>query len=164
MSGEQIITICDYYCESDPELLLEVAEQSQPAHGRLNVVSLGLSRRSVARIKRRLADLASEMTVLLDPELTVTKLADQVSCSVMHLFHVLEEQMDTTFIRYVNGCRARYASTLLVDHPDRDISLAKVASDSGFESISDLDEAFETTFDMTIDQYVRRFAPGQTSR
>ncbi len=164
MSGKRIIAIRDYYIEPDPELLLEVAERARASHGKVNVVSLGLSGRTAARIKLRLAELASEMTVFLDPSLTVTKLANHIPCSVMHLFHVLEEEKGTTFINFANECRARYASTLLVDHPHRDISLAKVASDSGFESIADLDAAFGVTFGISIDEYVRRFAPDQTSR
>ena len=164
MSKNRITEIRDYYVETEPDLLLEVAERVRKSHGKVNVISLGLSGRNSARIKRRLAELASEMTVFLDSSLTVTKLADHIPCSVMHLFHVLEEEKDTTFTAFANECRARYASTLLVDHPKHDISLAKVASESGFESISDLDAAFGATFGISIDEYVKRFTPAQTSR
>lgn len=163
LSSDLIMTVTDYYSESDPAYLREVAENAEALHGKLNVVPMGLSARTSLRIKRRLAELADEMTLFLNPSLTVTQLADHLHCSVMHLFHVLEEEKRTTFSRFVNECRARFASTLLVDHADKSISLVRVADLSGFESIADLDRAFEATFDMTIDEYVRRFAKSQTS-
>ena len=76
LSGDLILTVTDYYCETDPAYLREVAEFSEGLHGKLNVVPLGLSARTSLRIKRRLAELANEMTVFLNPSLTVTQLAD----------------------------------------------------------------------------------------
>lgn len=164
LSHDLIMTVSDYYCESDPTYLVEAAALTEALHGSLNVVPMGLSTRTSVRIRRRLTELANEMTVFLDPSLTVTRLADHISCSVMHLFHVLEEEKNTTFNQFVGECRARFASTLLVDQPARSISLARVADLSGFESIADLDHAFETTFNVSIDEYVRQFAKAQTSR
>ena len=48
LSGKLIMTVSDYYCETDPEDLVEIAARCEALHGRLNVVSMGLSGRTAA--------------------------------------------------------------------------------------------------------------------
>lgn len=158
LSDDLIMTISDMYCDPTTSDLIEVAALAEGQHGRANLVQLGLGAKSSNRIKRRLAKAAKEMTVFLDPSLTVTKLAGHVNCSVMQLFHVLEEQEETTYLEFVHECRARYASTLLVDTPNGDIIFDQIAKQSGFESDTQFRKAFQNTFGVDADEYVRKFA------
>ncbi len=153
-----IMTISDFYCDPDSVELIEIAKLAENQHGRLNIAPLGLSARSSGRIKRRLAELANAMTVFLDPALTVTKLADIVGCSVMHLFHVLEEEKETTFLNFVDECRARYATTLLTDTSNDAICLTRISEQAGFESVAALDRAFLATFGVSTDEYTQQFS------
>jgi len=158
LSDDLILTVSDYYCDPNSVDLAEVASLAEAQHGQSYVVQRGLGRKSIARIKQKLAELGSDMTVFLDPSLTVTRMADVVGCTVMHLFHVLEVENDTTFLDFVNEYRARYASTLLIDLPDGEIQFDRIAKESGFDSVSDFKAAFASTFGLTADQYMERFA------
>lgn len=162
VSSDVIMTVSDYYCDPSTADLIAVAALAEGQHGRADAVQRGLGAKSSNRIERRLAELAREFTLFLDPELTVTKLATAVDCTVMHLFHVLEERKQTSFLEFVNECRARYASTLLVETPRAEVRFDNIAEQSGFESIEDFRRAFQTTFDVNPDEYMERFATPQS--
>ena len=153
LSDGLIMTISDYYCDPNRVDLIELASLAEKQHSRANIAPLGLSAKVSGRIVRRLKELATDMKVFLDPSLTVTQLADHVGCSVMHLFHVLEEKEDTSFLQYVFECRARYAATLLESAPNGDIDLHQVAEQSGFETVAEFRNAFRLTFGLSAKEY-----------
>ena len=157
-SAGLIMTISDFYCDPDPQDLLEIATLAERRHAQANVAPLGLSARTSGRIKRQLMKLAAAQTTFLNPSLTVTQLADHVGCSVMHLFHVLEEEKQTTFSEFVNEIRARYASSLLVESTDGELDHSHIASQSGFDSATDFRQAFQDTFGDSPEDYSRKFA------
>jgi len=158
VSNGLIMTITDFYCDPNPVELKEIAKLVEKRHGQSNIAPLGLSNKTSSRIKRRLAELAKDMTFFLEPSLTVTQLADRIGCSVMHLFHVLEEEKETTFLKLINEIRARYASTLLVDVASVDIRFDRIAERSGFESVEEFRNAFQSTFGISADDYVESFS------
>jgi hypothetical protein len=100
-----IMTISDFYCNPDSVELAEIAMLVKKQHRRSNISPLVLRAKSAGRIMRQITDLADETMVYLDTSLTVRQLADRVGCSVMDLFHVLEEEKGTTFIEFVNECQ-----------------------------------------------------------
>lgn len=158
LSDGLIMTISDFYCDPSRDDLVEIASFVERQHAHANVAPLGLSARTSGRIKRRLSELKTEMTVFLDPSLTVAQLSNHVGCSVMHLFHVLEEEMEISFLQFALECRARYASTLLTDKANRDVGLDQIAHQAGFETTSELRNAFRITFGMSAKDYVKKFA------
>jgi len=153
-----IMTISDFYCDPDLLDLAEIAAGVEKQHSRANIAPLGLSARTSGRIKHRLSELAADQAFFLDPSVTVTQLADKVGCSVMHLFHVLEEEKETTFDEFVNECRVRYATSLLVDNSNGELELRAVARQSGFELIAEFREAFHATFGVSPEEYSKKFA------
>ncbi len=153
-----IMTVSDYYCDPTPTTLIEVSMLAEGQHDRANVIKRGLGTKTASRIKRRLAEIAVNPTVILDTSLTVTSLAEHVGCTVMHLFHVLEEIQDTTFLDFVNGSRARHASTIMIDAANDDIRFDVIAEQCGFESIKELNDTFKKTFNLTADEYMEKFA------
>lgn len=158
LADDLIMTVSDFYCDPTRADLIEISSLVERRHAKANVAPLGLSARTSARIRRRLHDLRNEMTVFLDPSLSVAQLAEHTNCSVMHLFHVLEEEMGTSFLHFVLECRARYASTLLADKANIDMGLDKIAQQSGFETSSEFRNAFRMTFGMSAKDYVKKFA------
>ena len=157
MSDEYILTVSDFYCDPTPIEILEVAKLVEKRHGQSNIVPLGMSAKTSGRIKRQLIELAKRTTIYFDSSLTVTALADHVGCSVMHLFYVLEEEKETTFIQFVNECRARYAATLLAGLSAGDVRFDRIAERSGFKTITEFRDAFDTTFGMSADEYLEKF-------
>lgn len=159
ISGGLIITVSDYYCDPNPVELTEVALLAEGQHGRINVVQRGLGAKTSGRIKRRLVELATDWPVILDSSLTVTKLANHADCTAMHLFYVLEELRNTTFLKYVGECRARHAATLITDEGGDDIRFDLIAEQCGFESIKEFNDAFHSTFGISAHSYMQKFRP-----
>lgn len=153
-----IMTVSDYYCDPTLSALLEVSMLAEGQHGRANVIQHGLGANTISHIKRRLAEIATDTTVFLDTSLTVTLLSEHVGCDVMHLFYVLEEVQNTTFLDFVNSCRARHASTMMIEAADGDVRFDVIAEQCGFESIKEFNDAFQLTFDLTADEYLEKFA------
>jgi AraC-like DNA-binding protein len=158
MSDNLILTISDFYCDPNPVELIEVSLLAEEQHSKSNIAPIGLSAKTSGRIKRRLDELASDPAIFTEPSLTVTQLADLVDCSVMHLFHVLEEEQGTSFVQFVNECRCRYATDLLTGAPGNEIDSRVIAKQSGFESVDEFNRAFFATFDMTADECLQRFS------
>jgi AraC-like DNA-binding protein len=158
MAEELIMTVSDYYCDPTLSALIEVSMLAEGQHGRANVIQRGLGANTASHIRRRLADIAADATVILDASLTVTILSEHIGCEVMHLFYVLEELQDTTFLDFVNSCRARHASTMMIEAADGDVRFDVIAEQCGFESIKELNDAFQLTFDLTATEYTKKFA------
>jgi len=158
LSDGLIMTVSDFYCDPNRDDLVEIASFVERQHAQANVAPLGLSARTSGKIKRRLSELKTEMTVFCDPSLTVGQLADHVGCSVMHLFHVLEEEMEVSFLQFTLECRVRYASTLLTDKANSEAGLDQIAQQAGFETTAELRNAFRLTFGMSAKDYVKKFA------
>lgn len=158
MTDGLIRTISDFYADPNPEDLVEVAERSELMHSAANTVVMGLSARSAGRIKRRLDAIGHDVEVIRDPKLSVTRLADTIGCSVMHLFHVLEEELGSSFNSYIGECRARYASSLLLGHDISAGDLETIAFQAGFESLQQFMEAFENTFGTSPYDYMQQFS------
>ena len=157
MADDLIMTVSDYYCDPNPVDLIEIAQRAEGQHGRAAAVKRGLSAYSAGIIMRRLADIATDTEIIIDRDLTVTKLAEHADCSVMHLFHILEVIKDTSFLSFVDECRARYASTLITEKSQSHVRFDEVAEKAGFESIKAFNQAFVATFDLTADEYMQKF-------
>ena len=158
ISGGLIMTVSDYYCDPTPADLIEIALLAEGQHGRASVVSDGLSGKSLGHIKQRLDALATDSTLTLDSSLTISMLADHVGCPVMHLFHVLDEFYNKPFLDFVDECRARRASKLMLDSTGGQIRLDTIVEKAGFETVGQLNESFQKTFDMSVYQYLQRFS------
>ncbi len=152
-----IRSISDHYCDPTASELIDMSASIDACRMETNVVPLGLSSRAASRIKRRLTELAEKSDVFQDPKLTVSQLADHVDCSIMHLFHVLEEDKKTSFVEFVNECRVRYATTLLLDGTGTDVEFDEVAKKAGFDSTNEFRDAFDATFGDEPERYMERF-------
>ena len=158
LADELITGISDFYCHVDPVQLREIATGIENRRKEANVARFGLSAKKSGFIKRRLAELADNTTIFLEPELNPRQLADRVGCTVAHLCHVLEEEKETTFGQFVNERRVNFAATLLAEVSGSDINTGQIASQSGFENVEDFDEAFQTSFGMSATAYSRHAA------
>lgn len=157
LSAGQIMTISDFYCDPNPDDLVEIAARAEKLHGAANVAELGLSARISGRIKRRLESAAGNTQLISDTTLSVTKLADHIGCSVMHLFHVLEEELGSSFNAYIGESRARYASSLLINDDISAGDLETIAYQAGFESLQQFLDMFERTFGTSPNHYMQQF-------
>lgn len=155
-----IMTISDFYCNPDSVELVAIAMIVKKQHRRSNIAPLVLRAKSAGHIMQKMTGLADKTGVYLDKSLTVTQLADRVGCSVMDLFHVLEKEKGTTFLEFVNECRARHAATLIRKSSDGDVRFDQISQQSGFKTIAEFRDAFQSTFGMSAGEYLQQFSQG----
>jgi len=148
-----ITGISDFYCDPNPVQLLEVATRIEERRQASNVARLGLSGKISGHIKRRLSELGDHTTIFLESDLNPSQLADRIGCTVSHLFHVLEEEKETTFRKFVNDWRIHFAATLLTETPERSINIGQIASQSGFANLDEFEMAFQSVFGMSAAEY-----------
>lgn len=149
-----IITgISDFYCDPDPVQLLEVATYIEKRRSKSDVAQLGMSAKTAGYIKRRLAEVGENTSAFLDPSLTARQLADRIGCTISHLHKVLEDENYASFRQFVNDYRVKHAASMLADPSDSMINIEQIASQSGFDKIDDLDEAFQLTFGIGAEEY-----------
>lgn len=158
-----ILTVSDFYVDLVPADLVEISKTVERRHAESSVAPLGMSARAAARIKRSLAAISDHPAVLIDPNVSVTRVANHIGCSVMHLFHILENEFGTTFIRYIEECRARHATTMLTSPDFSEANLEAIGKQCGFDSLTRFIEGFERTFGMDPLDYARQFKSGKSA-
>lgn len=107
------------------------------------------------KIVKDLTTLMQQEQVFLDPDLTIERLAAQLSTSRHHLSQALNEQLGQSFFDYVNQWRVRRAKQLLRDPGRSHQKIAAIAYDAGFNSLSTFNEVFRKTEGQTPSQFRR---------
>jgi AraC-like DNA-binding protein len=85
----------------------------------------------------------------LDPDLSLSTLADQVGISDKTLSALFNETMGTTYTAYVNGLRVEEAKRRLVDPAQAHLSVLAVGLDAGFPSKSTFNRVFKESAGQT---------------
>ncbi|MFH1805448.1 MAG: helix-turn-helix domain-containing protein [Pseudomonadota bacterium] len=95
---------------------------------------------TAALVVRRLGDIRRAGDLLLDPLVSLPKLARAVGVSTNQLSYVLNHHVGQNFFDYVNGARIEEARAVLIAEPDR--TILDVALSVGFNSKSTFNLAF----------------------
>lgn len=95
----------------------------------------------VERITARLGRVVDDTEILLDPLLSMPKLANTIGATPNQLSYVLNQHLGKSFFDFVNEVRTREASKLLIEEPDR--TILDIATSVGFNSKSTFNLAFK---------------------
>jgi AraC-like DNA-binding protein len=95
----------------------------------------------VASALRRLDDIRKRGDLLLDPLVSLPKLARAVGLSPNQLSYILNHHVGQNFFDYVNGARIEEARAVLIAEPER--TILDVALSVGFNSKSTFNLAFK---------------------
>lgn len=93
-----------------------------------------------------ISNLSNLMTVeklYLDPNLTLPKVASLIDVKPYKLSRVINEKLDMTFNEYVNSFRIEDIKSALKSPENKDLKIACIAFDYGFNSISVFNSAFK---------------------
>ena len=121
-------------------------------HPEIKYVNSGLKDGQASCIIKSLQD-AMARQVFLDPAITIEKLADLLSCHKHHLSQVLNDKLGVSFNEYINQKRIE-ASKQMLSNPAHDhFTIASIAYDSGFNSLSTFNDVFKKTTRVTPSQY-----------
>jgi len=92
-----------------------------------------------------------------DSELTLKKLADELSISQHNLSQVINQRLNKNFYEFVNCYRIEEAKILLVDPVNRDMTIIEILLNCGFKSKSVFNSLFKNNTGMTPTQYRRQY-------
>jgi len=151
----KIISVTDYYFDSSPDSLSEVVKLAQNRHGKTRKARLGLGTLKIAQFRERLFRLMDRDKVFLDPNTTLSAVAEKIGCSIDQLTHVVSGEFGANFYSYIDQHRIRHARGLLLQGPDDPEYVFQVSEEAGFRSYDNFERAFIKTFNVTPARFHR---------
>jgi AraC-like DNA-binding protein len=121
---------------------LQVQKHSKYKHS-------GLKEEDGQAIAMRLQQVMTEQKLYLDIDLTLEKLASRMDVSRYVLSQVLNERFQKSYFDFVNEQRLVEAQSRLHDSKYKHYTIAAIAMDSGFNSLSRFNEYFRKNVGMT---------------
>jgi AraC-like DNA-binding protein len=102
---------------------------------------------------QRLLHLMNTEKPYMDSGLTLQKLAKALAISPHHLSQTINEQLDQSFIDFINAYRIEEAKRMLVDPEKKHYSILAVSEEVGFNSKSAFNTAFRRNVNMTPSEF-----------
>lgn len=90
-----------------------------------------------------------------NPDLNIEQLAEMLSVSRHHLSQVINDKLHKNFNTFINECRVEEAKGLLKSPAVDRITIAAIAYESGFNTISNFNTIFKKITGMTPSQFRR---------
>lgn len=148
--GASIVVYAMGYLEmSKPEIASNAT--SQPPAKKYEKSMLTAEREE--RYRNRLLQYMQDEKPFRDGELTVQKLADQLSIPSNYLSQTINERMGKTFSDFINSYRVEEAKERLLDPSFEHLSILGIAVDVGFNSKSSFNAVFKKHTDMTPSEF-----------
>ncbi len=152
----KILTATDMYCRLDETNLIEIAELASKRHGLTSFANSGLGASKEARIKANLSVKNDKEQFFRDPDITISRLAEEIGCTLQQLSAVLESEFGASFGDFVDARRVEYAKELMEQSPDDPDILEKVTSSAGFRSIAEFAKTFDRVVGVTPATFCRQ--------
>lgn len=105
--------------------------------------------------RQRLLELMNTEKPYLDGGLTLQKLAKALAVSPHHLSQTINEQLNQSFVDFINAYRIEEAKRLLADPAKKHYSILAVSEEVGFNSKSAFNTAFKRHANMTPSEFRR---------
>ncbi|MCP4725167.1 MAG: helix-turn-helix transcriptional regulator [bacterium] len=102
---------------------------------------------------KRLLEIMETEKPYLDTDITLGSLASKLAVSVHHLSRVINEKLKLNFFEMINKYRVEEAKRLISDPQYRNINIASIGLDAGFNSISAFNTAFKKHTGSTPSQF-----------
>jgi len=115
--------------------------------------SSGLTIEDAIRYKSILLDYMSSNELHKDHSISLGKLAKSLSMTPHALSQVINEQFSSNFNDFINSYRVEDAKKMLMDPERRNFTIASIAYDSGFNTLSAFNVAFKKFTGVTPSQF-----------
>jgi AraC-like DNA-binding protein len=132
--------------ESAPLVSLELAKNNKYAHS-------SLKPEEAVRIENALHQVMVIDKLFLDSDLTIDLLASKLNTSRHHLSQVLNERIKKTYGDFVTDLRLEEARSRLSNRMNYRFTIAAIALDSGFNSVSSFNDVFKKRFGITPSKF-----------
>lgn len=157
-----VLTIVIYWISykliAQPELFLPAAENSAIIPMKVDknasrYAHSGLKPEDAERIAAALNDAMHQRKLYIEADLTIDKLANTLNISRHHLSQVLNERFQKSYFDFISGFRIEEARHRLAEQKYAHFTIAAIALDSGFSSVSSFNEAFKKQFGVTPSKF-----------
>ncbi len=115
--------------------------------------SSGFTIEDAIRYKSTLLDYMSSNELHKDHSITLGKLAKCLSMTPHALSQVINEQLSSNFNDFINSYRVEEAKKMLADPERKNFTIASIAYDSGFNTLSAFNVAFKKFTGITPSQF-----------
>ncbi len=105
---------------------------------------------------QKLLECVKEEKPFLDGDLTLQTLARKLAISTHHLSQIINEKLHQNFFEFVNSHRVEEAKKLLTLPENRNVNIAQIGFEAGFNSISAFNAAFKKYTHITPSQFIEK--------
>lgn len=106
-----------------------------------------------SRIETMMTSLLIDNKLFTQSSLTIDGLASQIDTSRHHLSQVINEKLNKTYNEYINELRVDEARRRLCDPASLKYTIAAIAHDAGFNSVSTFNETFRKQYGTTPSRF-----------
>jgi AraC-like DNA-binding protein len=132
--------------QETPMVTLEFRKQTKYAHS-----SLKLDEGN--RLEYELKRLMEIDRLYLDNNLTIEMLSEKLKTSRHHVSQVLNDRLGQTYMEYISELRLEEAKRKLSNPTNFRFTIAAIAFDSGFNSVSSFNDVFKKRFGITPSKF-----------
>jgi len=143
---------------------------AQPAIFTVPIMEVGLSTRNKSKkyekssldeenAQKHLLKLKSDMQlrkIYLDKDISLSKLAEDLGISIHHLSQVINEKLGKNFYDFINSQRIQEAEKQLINPDNKHLSIAAIAFEVGFNSLSAFNTAFKKFTGLTPSRFRKK--------
>jgi len=117
----------------------------------------GLKQEEADRIEKELYRIMVEEKAYLDASLTIDAIAPRLSTTRHNVSRVINERLGKTWTDYLNELRLEESRKRLSDPSNFRFTIAAIAHDSGFPSVSNFNDVFKKRYRITPSKFRNQF-------
>ncbi len=107
------------------------------------------------KIKADLLYAMEENEAFLDHNLSIFSLAKNIQTNSNYLSHVVNKELNTSFVHFVNSYRVKKAKELLLDEKFSHFTIESIGFEAGFKSKSTFNTAFKKWTGTTPSEFIK---------
>lgn len=144
----QVISKPDLFFEAENAVVIPMSFRKGPKYAHSS-----LKPEEASRIEATLQLLMHRDKLFLDSTLTIDSLSASIKTSRHHLSQVLNEKLNKTYGDFICELRLEEAGRRLSDPSNLRYTIAAIALDSGFNAVSNFNEAFKKHYGTTPSKF-----------
>jgi AraC-like DNA-binding protein len=127
-----------------PEMTVSLNAKRTPKYAHSSLTS-----EETQRIEQQLQKLMNEEKIYIDSALTIDTLSTKLATTRHNLSQVLNERLKKTYADYINSYRLEESRQRLSNPANLKFTIAGIAMDSGFSSVSSFNDLFKKRYGVT---------------
>jgi AraC-like DNA-binding protein len=132
--------------DENPVVALAIKKSTKYAHS-------SLKPEEASRLERELKKFMDIDRLYLDSNLSIEILSEKLNTSRHHLSQVMNERLEKTYMDYISELRLEEAKRRLSNPANFRFTIAAIALDSGFNSVSSFNDVFKRRFGLTPSKF-----------